>query len=156
MASTSISTACPALGGTKTVAANKPLRTQDLPVLGAFFGGGIFRGSLDVENRAAVGQQRSKLTALDAADFKMVGSHAKDGSRGRAPQFQNVIGVAIQNSPSDSCRGSRACDLRQSGAADRFEHNGVWALIFVGLDNFENLRALRNGVVIRVNDLDFQ
>src|SRR6266851_799525 len=145
MASTSVSMACPAFGGTKTVAVNSSVRTQASPVLGkpsqpvkgtflgplptqqgevnvrrfrllhphgAFFGRRILPRSLDIEDRAALGQQCGKLTALDPADFEMVGTHAENGGGRRTAQFRDVAGVAIQHGPSDTGRGGRAGGLR--------------------------------------------
>jgi len=41
-----------------------------------------------------------------------------------------------------------------SGAADRFENNRIRPLTLVRLNCFQDLRALRNGVVIRIDSLD--
>src|SRR5437899_7014837 len=85
----------------------------------------------------------------------MVRSHTEKGSRRRLAQFQDVVGIAIQHRPSDTDRCGRSGDLWQSGATDRLKNNGVRPLILVRLNGFQNLGALRNRVVIRVNDLDF-
>ena len=41
--------------------------------------------------------------------------------------------------------------MRQSGAADGLKDNGVGAVGFLGLDGFEELGALGDGVIVRVN-----
>jgi hypothetical protein len=43
--------------------------------------------------------------------------------------------------------------LRERGAAHGFEDDGVWPLVRDRLNNFQNLRALIDGVVGSVDDL---
>ena len=86
----------------------------------------------------------------------MVGTHAEDGSRRRSAQFWDVASIPIKDRPSDTRGCSRPRNLRQSGAAYRLKDNTIRALIFIRLDCLQDLRALRNGVVIRINDLDIR
>src|SRR6267154_586085 len=48
----------------------------------ALFGRGILCGPLNIEDRTAMRQQSGKLTALNPANFEMVGSHAENRSGG--------------------------------------------------------------------------
>jgi len=66
-----------------------------------------------------------------------------------------VVGIAIQHRPSDTGRCGRSGDLWQSGATDRLKNNGVRPADSRQTEWLSNLVALRNRVVIRVNDLDF-
>src|SRR5258708_7820779 len=85
----------------------------------------------------------------------MVGAQAENGDGRRSAQFRNIAGVAIQHGPSNTCGDGGPGDLRQSSATDGFKNNGVRPVTVGSLDNFEDLSALGDGVVVRINDLDF-
>ena len=44
-------------------------------------------------------------------------------------KFGNIAGFAIEHSPADICGDRRLGHLRQRGTADRFEHDGVGAIL---------------------------
>ena len=98
--------------------------------------------------------ERGDLAALDAADLQMVGSHHENGCGRGLAEFRDVIGVTIENGPPDTGRSGCASDLGKSGAADRLKDDGIGAVRLFGLDGLEKLRALSDGVVIGVNDLE--
>src|SRR5215467_12458100 len=85
----------------------------------------------------------------------MVGGDDEDGSFGGLTKLDDVIGVAIENRPADSRRRRRTGNLGQGGAADGFKDNGARAMLFFSLDSLQELRALSNGIVVGVNDLEF-
>ena len=103
-----------------------------------------------------MGQEGCKLTALDPANFEMVGAHSENGGGRRLAHFWNVAGIAIQHGPSDTDGCGRAGDLGQSCATDGLKNNGVRPLILGNLNGFQDLGALGNRVIIRINDLDFR
>src|SRR5690348_6639568 len=121
---------------------------------GAVFGGGILRRSLDTKNGTALREQRSDLAALNAADFEMVRCDDKNRSGGGLAKLCDINGVAIENGPADPGGGRSAGNLGQGGTADRFKNNGLGAMRFFGLNGFQKLGALGDGVVVRVNHLE--
>jgi hypothetical protein len=102
-----------------------------------------------------VGQQRFELASLDASNFDVVGSEAKDGSSGSLAQVADVGGVAIQYCPSDAGANRSLGHLRQCSAAHRLEDDGAGAGSRSCLNSLENLGALIDGVVIGENNLNF-
>src|SRR5712692_2823468 len=123
---------------------------------GAISGSGVFPRALNAENGAAMGQQCGKLAALDTADFEMVGGQGEDGCSGSPAKFRDVVGVAIQDGPTDASGRGGTGNLGQSSASNRLEDNRVRALqLIIGLNRLQDLRALSNRVVIRVNDASF-
>src|SRR5690242_16016990 len=84
----------------------------------------------------------------------MIRGNDKNGSFGGPAKLGNVIGVAIENSPADAGGGCGAGNLGQGGSADRLKNDSVGAVRFFGLNSFQELRALRDGVVVRVNHLE--
>ena len=68
-------------------------------------------------------------------------------------QVLYVIRIAIQHRPSDACGGRHARHLRQCGPADGLEHNRVRTVLRRRLNGSQNLSALIDGVVVRVNNL---
>ncbi len=122
---------------------------------GTVLGGGIFRGSLNVQHRAAVGQQSGELPALDAPDFHVIGSKRKNRNARSLAQLGHVRGFAIENHPSDTGAGRGAGHLGKSGATDRLENDGMGTKRGGGLHGFEDLRALVDGVVVGVDNLQF-
>src|SRR5439155_25740612 len=81
--------------------------------------------------------------------------HGKDGAAGGSSQFGNVRGIGIENGPADSGSNGSTSELRERGAADRFENNSGRAKSCIGLNGAQKLRALRDGVAIGVNDFEF-
>src|SRR6266851_4793542 len=82
-------------------------------------------------------------------------SGAISGSGGPA-KFRDVVGVAIQDRPTDASGRGGTGNLGQSSASNRLEDNRVRALqLIIGLNRLQDLRALSNRVVIRVNDASF-
>src|SRR5690242_12110216 len=83
----------------------------------------------------------------------MIGRDNENGGFGRLAKLGDVIGVAIENSPTDPSRGRRASNLGKGGAADGLKNNGVGAMLFFGLNSLQKLCALSDSIVIRVNYL---
>src|SRR5262245_24683850 len=74
----------------------------------------------------------------------------------RSPlEFRNVRRIGVQDAPADTGGNSRARDLRKSGTAYRFKNDGGGTKQRVGLDSAENLRALRDGIAIGVDNFEF-
>src|SRR2546425_4124299 len=81
----------------------------------------------------------------------------EDGCSGSPAKFRDVVGVAIQDRPTDASGRGRTGNLGQSSASNRLEDNRVRALRFIiGLNLLQDLRALSNRIVIRVNDANFR
>lgn len=99
-------------------------------------------------------QKRSDLPALNAPDLDVVGGETKNRRGGSAAKFGHVGGVAIEYSPADSGANRGLGDLRQGGGTHGLEDDGSGAMSFAGLDSFQNLRALIDGVVVGKDDLD--
>ena len=94
------------------------------------------------------------LAALNAADLEMVGSEYKNRGRRRFPEFGHIIGIAIENGPTNARRSSGASDLRQGRTANGLKDNGVGAMRLFSLNGFEKLGALRDGIVVGVDHLE--
>src|SRR6266550_2830551 len=88
--------------------------------------------------------------------FEVSSDHLENGGGRRLAHLRNVAGIAIQHGPSDTDGCGRAGDLGQSCATDGLKNNGVRPLILGNLNGFQDLGALGNRVVIRINDLDFR
>jgi hypothetical protein len=95
------------------------------------------------------------LASLNVADFLIVSSNLKNRSAARLPQLLYVTDFAIQDYPCyarvDGCFGN----LRETGAADGLENNAVRLQLRFALDEFQDLLALQDAVIIRVDDLYF-
>jgi len=93
-------------------------------------------------------QQRSKLTPLDAADFKMVRTHAENGSRRRSAQFWDVASIPIKDRPSDTRGCGPPRNLRQSGARLQAQDNTIRRSFSSAWIAFRICVLCVNGVVI--------
>ena len=73
-----------------------------------------------------------------------------------AAQFGKIFGKAVENDPANAGAGGGASDLRQGGGAERLEQNGVGAIFGRGLNRFQDLIALLDGVVIGVHHFQIE
>ncbi len=93
------------------------------------------------------------MASLNASDFGVVRGDAEHRRLAVAAQISEVVHIAVQDDPTDS-RGNRGFGhLGQSGA-DGFEDDSIGTCSRGRLDGLQQLLALINGVVVRVNDLD--
>src|SRR5579859_5765477 len=140
-----------------------PLRAQrdDLDVgrlgllhaQGTFLGRGVFRRALNVQHRAPARQQRSELAPLNAANLDVIGTDGENRGAGDPAEVFDVIGIAIENGPTDIGSGGRASHLGQGGAADGLENDGTGPVRGRRLNGAEDLGALVDGVVIGVDNV---
>src|SRR5438874_12010812 len=84
----------------------------------------------------------------------MIGGDDENRGGGGLAKLGDVIGVAVENGAADGGGGCGSGNLRQGGAADRLKNDGVGALRLFGLDGFQKLRALRDGVVVGIDRLE--
>ena len=84
----------------------------------------------------------------------MIGTHAEDRRFARAPEFGNIIRFAIEHRPANSSVGCGARHLRQRRAAHWLEDDAVWTLIGCCLNGFQDLGALVDGIVVRLEYLE--
>src|SRR5882672_10011626 len=115
---------------------------------------GVFRRPLDVKDGAATGKQRGKLLALNLADLLVIGADGENGNARSFAQFREIFRFAVQHSPTDSCAYRRARHLRQRSRSYRFEHNRIGTQFRSSLNGLQNLCALCNRVVLRVENLE--
>src|SRR5882724_482861 len=83
----------------------------------------------------------------------MVRANCKDRSFLEKTEFGNVTRFAIEHGPADAGADRGARDLRKRGGTYGFEQYGVGTLLWISLNDLQQLRALRDGVVARVDDL---
>src|ERR1700674_355126 len=100
-------------------------------------------------------QKSSELTTLDSANFEVVGADHENRCSRDFAKLRNVAGVAIQDRPADPSSYCCSSDLREGGAPNRLAANGIRPQILSGLIRFQDLRALGDRVVVRVDGLDF-
>src|SRR6266404_1753333 len=115
---------------------------------------GIFRRPLDVKDGAATWKHRGKLLALNLADLLVIGADGENGNARSLAQFREIFRFAVQHSPTDSCAYRRARHLRQRSRSYRFEHNRIGTQFRSSLNGLQNLCALCNRVVLRVENLE--
>ncbi len=96
------------------------------------------------------------MQALDPANFEVIGAHRKGGDAAGAAQFGKIFGKAIEHDPANAGAGCGAGHLRQRGRAQRLEKNGVGAIFGSGLNRFQNLVALLDGVVIGLRNFQIE
>src|SRR6266404_1402689 len=120
---------------------------------GPFLRRGILRGPLNVKHRSPARQERGKLTSLNPPNLHMIRADGENRRVRPLAQILYVIRIAIQHRPSDACGGRHARHLRQRGSADGLEHNRVRTVLRRRLNGSQNLCALIDGVVVRVNNL---
>src|SRR6266403_140331 len=115
---------------------------------------GILRWPLNIEDGAAARKQRGKLPGLNFADFLVIGTDGKNGNARRLAQVREIFSFAVQHRPADSRAHRGARHLWQRSRSHRLEHNRIGTQFRSGLNGFQNLRALRNRVVVRVENLE--
>src|SRR5690349_21596906 len=69
-------------------------------------------------------------------------------------QLGQIFHFAVENNPADSRRRGRSGNLRHGSATDRFEDNAAGARLWTGLDSFEELLTLQNGIVLRIKEFE--
>src|SRR5258708_26309993 len=65
-------------------------------------GSGVSGRALNIENGAAVGQQRSELPSLDPPDFFVIGTDGEHRYFRRFAQPTQIVGIAVEQYPTDS------------------------------------------------------
>ncbi len=95
-----------------------------------------------------------ELTALDAADFRVIRAHAKYRRLAGAAKLGEIFSLAVEHHPCNIRGRSCAPHVRQSGAADRLENDGVGMFCGGALNDVQELLALIDGIVASVADLD--
>jgi len=108
-------------------------------------------GTFDVED-VPLWNEDAKLRPLNASDFGLVGADREDWDGPAFPKIGNVIGIAVDDSPSDACSDCRFRDLRHP-SADGLDENSRGPLRRV-LNNFDELLGLVDGIVVGVDDLN--
>src|SRR5579872_912124 len=73
----------------------------------------------------------------------------------RLAELRNVFDLTVQHDPTDSCNSCGARHLGQGRASRRFEDNSCWLGLGARLDYIEKLLALRDGVIVGMNDFQF-
>src|SRR6266481_1611915 len=116
--------------------------------------GGILRRPLEVKDGAATGKQRGKLLALNLADLLVIGTDGENGNARSLAQLREIFRFAVQHRPADSRAHRCARHLRKRGPAHRLEYNRIGTQFRSSLNGLQNLRALRNRVVLRVENLE--
>ncbi len=101
------------------------------------------------------GRSAAELASLDAADLKMIGTQSENGSLARLAEFRDVIGFPVHDHPAHAGGYSRTGDLWKCRATGGLEHNGIGPLFGSSLNGLQNLRALIDGVVVRINNFRF-
>src|SRR5882672_4782012 len=114
---------------------------------------GILRRPLEVKDGAATGKQRGKLLALNLADLLVIGTDGENGKARSLAQLREIFRFAVQHCPADSRAHRCARHLRQRGPADRLEYNRIGTQFRSSLNGLQNLCALRNRIVLRVENL---
>ena len=107
--------------------------------------------TLDIEN-ISVGDQRGNLLALNAADFSLVSADREDGNCAAPTKFVNVVGIAVDDSPSNAGRDCSFGNLRHP-RPDWLYQNGSGPVRRI-LNELDELLGLINGVVVGVDDLN--
>ena len=102
-----------------------------------------------------LGQQRHKLSGLNAPDFDVIASHAEDRDICTATKAVEIIDVTVENHPSDSRahRSFRRAD--QSSGRQRLQQDRIRPRCGSRLHNFQDLPALGHRVVVGVKNLYF-
>jgi hypothetical protein len=78
------------------------LRTNHFKARLAVLGRHAFAGAGDVEGRAAFVQKSAQLAGLNPADFLVLAGDQKGRRPGTSAQLRNIIGVAIQQTPTNA------------------------------------------------------
>src|SRR5205809_5766445 len=128
-------------------------REQFLKPRVAIAGNGADRRSLNEEYCAAPGKKGSYLAPLNSADFHLIGAYGKDGRASGLAKLGGVLGLPAENSPSDAGGCGSLGYLRKRGSADGFYKDSAGPKRRFRLDGLEELRALRDGIVVGINDL---
>src|SRR5579872_59411 len=104
-------------------------------------------------NDIAGGHQHAELFALDSSNFGLVGADRKNCRRTGPSKFRDVVGVAIDDTPSNTGSNSGFRNLRHA-CPNRFYQYGVrfWAGV---LNDLDELLGLLDRVIIGVDDLEF-
>jgi len=125
-----------------------------LHALSSFLGCGIFRRPLDIKDGAALRQEGGELQALNTADLDVIGTDREGWCAAGATKLGKIIGKSIEDDPADPGGGSGAGGLRERGGAKRLEEDAVRAFFRRPLNDFQDLVALLDGVVIGVSDFE--
>src|SRR6202453_1856455 len=129
-------------------------RQCGLHALRSIFCRRIFGRPLDLQYPASVAHQRAELLALHSATLFLIGTNRENGeARRRAAEFSDVVGITIQQHPRNSGLHGGARHLRETRTTDRFAKDRVGPGRGIALNDFQELRSLRDGVVVGEDDL---
>src|SRR5207245_5318760 len=83
----------------------------------------------------------------------LIGADGKNRSRGGLAKFASVFRFAAEDGPADSGADGSFRYLRKRRCAERLDNDAVGPKRRIGLNRFEYLRALRDGIVVGIDDL---
>ena len=111
------------------------------------------RWPLNEEHGAAPGKKSGDLTALNAANFHLIRADGKNRRASRLAKLASVVSFPAEDGPADAGAGGGCGDLRKRGGSDGLNKDTAWPKGGFRLDGLEYLGALRNWIVVGVDDL---
>src|SRR6185312_5109740 len=83
----------------------------------------------------------------------MVGADGENGYLVSAAQFRNIFHFAIEYDPRNPRGCRRSCDLWHRRSTYRLKNNAVGMRFGVGLNDFQKLLTLQDGIILGIEDL---
>jgi len=108
-------------------------------------------GALDVKN-VTLRDKGAELLSLNPTDFGLVGADREDWNSATSAEVGDVVGIAVDDAPTDTGSDSSLRNLRHA-SADRLHENGAGVLDRV-LNDLEELLGLIDGIVVGVDHLN--
>jgi len=93
------------------------------------------------------------LLALDTADFAMIRRDAEHRNPVSRAKFPDVVSFTIKNDPANSCPSRGSSDLGQRSRSRGLEDDGIRSRGRGGLNDLQQLLALVDRIVVRIDDL---
>ena len=96
------------------------------------------------------------MLALQAANFVLPLADGEDGHARSLGKVPGVVHIAIADHPGDALTSRGFSHAAQARGGDGFHEESRWGGSPCRLDDLEQLLALRDGVVVGVEDLEFE